>query len=200
MRFADCGESRPTLHRVLRDLLETDGVREVTVPGSSLGVMALHGGLEEGTFEIARTIADVTGASLYAVVQPEDVRWHVPSIHFDPAHSDALRRFIASVRFAVSIHGFGRQFLSATALVGGANADAADRVAAGLRRRGFTAVSDRNAIPKRLRGLHGKNPVNLPSRGGVQVELTPDLRRLPVRRKLAAALAAEVEVLAPVWA
>jgi phage replication-related protein YjqB (UPF0714/DUF867 family) len=158
--------------------------------------MALHGGLEAGTFEIAQEVAHATGASLYAVIQPHDLRWHVPSILFDPAASPSLRRFLAHARFAISLHGFGRQGVKATALLGGCNRAAAARLATGLGRHGFAAVSDYAAMPSGLRGLHRRNPVNLPERGGVQVELTPDLRRTPQRHRFTAALSAELPRLA----
>ena len=52
--------------------------------------MAIHGGLEEGTETMAEAVAEATGASLYAVVQPQTLWWHVPSIRYDPAESAAL--------------------------------------------------------------------------------------------------------------
>ncbi|HSF85006.1 MAG TPA: poly-gamma-glutamate hydrolase family protein [Acidimicrobiia bacterium] len=178
------------------ELLASPGVEEVFEPAGPIGIMALHGGLEAGTYEIARDVAKATGASLYAVVQPDDLRWHVPSIHFDPDRSPHLARFLRSAQFAVSIHGFGRRFLSATALLGGRNRAAAQLLAEGLEQRGFTAIWDQDRIPRPLRGLHRRNPVNLPERAGVQVELTRDLRDPPVRQRLAAALAGEVDALA----
>lgn len=181
---------------MLDELLATAGVREVQVAGGPIGLMALHGGLEEGTFEIAEHVAARTGASLYAVVQPPDLRWHVPSIRYDPRHSDAMRRFLGSVRFAISVHGFGRANLASTALIGGRNRSIAERVAAHLGAHGsITASADPAQIPKRLRGLHARNPVNLPERAGVQLELTPDLRRTPGRERVAAALVDVVELL-----
>jgi len=74
------------------ELLATTGVEETVRPGSRVGVCALHGGLEQGTAEIAETVARRAGASFYAVVQPDDLRWHVPSHRYDPAVSDELRR------------------------------------------------------------------------------------------------------------
>jgi len=35
---------------------------------------------------------------------------------------------------------------------------------------------DLDAIPKELRGIHARNPVNLPPEGGVQIELPPRVR------------------------
>lgn len=175
---------------MLADLLATPGVREVHAAGGDLGVMALHGGLEEGTFEIAEAVADASGASLYAVVQPDDLAWHVPSIEYDPAASPALRAFLDGVATVVSIHGFGRIGMRHTALVGGRNRPLGARVAAALRRHGeLRAVTDISKIPRTLRGLHPRNPVNLPRHQGVQLELTADLRRGRHRAALTAALA-----------
>lgn len=175
-------------HLVLKELLQTSGVNEVFEPGSRLGIMALHGGLEAGTFEIARDVAAATGAGLYAVVQPEDLRWHVPSIRFDPTHSRKLRRFLDSTALAVSLHGFGRDAMEATALLGGRDRSLAASLAEAIRGRGFDVVSERSRIPKKLRGVHPRNPVNLPPLGGIQIELTPDLRIEPHRSRLTGVL------------
>ena len=45
------------------------------------------------------------------------------------------------------------------------------------RAHGFTVVDDLEAIPRELRGVHPRNPVNRPSGGGVQLELPPRVRR-----------------------
>ena len=37
-------------------------------------------------------------------------------------------------------------------------------------------LDDLDAIPSELRGLHRRNPVNLPRGGGVQLELPPRVR------------------------
>ena len=92
--------------------------------------------------------------------------------------------------FALSIHGFGRQHLTGTALLGGGNPAVARQIGDQFTGHGLTAISDPEAIPKSLRGRHRRNPVNLPRHGGVQVELTPDLRQAPARHEVAAALVA----------
>lgn len=175
---------------MLAELLAEPGVREIHVPGSGVGLMALHGGLEQGTWEIARDVASATGASLYAVVQPPDLRWHVPSIRFDPDHSEPLQRYLRSVDVAVSLHGFGRRGIRSTALLGGRNRALAVELAGALEaRHRLRVVHAPEEIPSRLRGLHPRNPVNLPPRGGVQIELTADLRIGATRNRIAAALA-----------
>src|SRR6266576_6472167 len=64
---------------MLDQLLASPGVAERLVTGSRFGFCALHGGLEQGTAEIAEAAASTSGASLYTVVQPDNLRWHVPS-------------------------------------------------------------------------------------------------------------------------
>ena len=92
---------------VLDQLLATPGVQERCVLGSSFGFLALHGGLEAGTAEIAQAAAVASNASIYAVVQPDDMRWHIPSHAYEPSQSDALVAFLAHVELVVSVHGFG---------------------------------------------------------------------------------------------
>ncbi len=175
---------------MLADLLATPGVTERLELRGEAGVLALHGGLEEQTDAIAAEVARRSGASLYAVVQPDDLAWHVPSVQYHPNASDKLRRFLEHVRLAVSVHGFGRQGLDRAVLVGGANRPLAARIAAALRRRApLRVIDDLDAIPKRLRGMSPRNPVNLPELGGVQLELSPGARTPEVRPALVAALA-----------
>lgn len=164
----------------LRTLLARRGVTEIHRPGSRVGVMALHGGnLERTTDVIAGEVADRTGASLYAVVQEPPLRHHVPSTAFDPAESAALAAFCAHVDVVISLHGYGREDRFWDILCGGSNRDLAAHVGSHLRRwldPRFGVVTDLDAIPPGLRGLHPANPVNLPAGGGVQIELPPTVR------------------------
>ncbi len=162
---------------MLADLLATPGVTETLDLRGPAGVMALHGGLEAETAAIAARAAAAAAASSYRVVLPGDLAWHVPSTRFDPAQSDRLRRFLEHVRMAVSVHGFGRRGLERTVLVGGGNRRLAGRVAGALRRHtSLRVIDDVHRMPRGLRGLHPRNPVNLPARGGVQLELSPGAR------------------------
>ena len=69
---------------------------------SNVAFLALHGGsLERGTAEIATAAADRAGASLYAIRQPEDMRWHIPS-HL--ADLDALPKLRAVLEHARPAH------------------------------------------------------------------------------------------------
>ena len=170
---------------MLDQLLATPGVREQCVLGSRFGFLALHGGLEAGTAEIARAAAVASNASIYAVVQPDDVRWHVPSHAFDPAHSCALVEFLAHVEQVVSVHGFGGlrgdDDRWVTGLLGGTNRPLAARLASLLRDAlpGYRWIDDLERIPSHLRGVHPDNPVNRVRDGGVQIELPPRVRKTP---------------------
>lgn len=177
---------------MLAELIATEGVEEVHQQGGSIGVMAIHGGLEEGTVRIATEIASLTGAGLYAVVQPKDMWWHVPSIKYDPADSAALSQFIGSIASVVSLHGYGEPGLERTALLGGNNRQFARRIAIELAARDIDSIDDLSRIPKRLRGIHRSNPVNLPVAAGVQVELPMSLRREDIGSAVVEAVAAAI--------
>jgi len=161
------------------ELLAHDGVEEDLELRSSFGFMAFHGGnLEEGTDVIAAAAAEQAGASLYAVRQPSSLRWHLPSIEVGPQDSAALAAFLAHVEVAVAVHGYGREGLWTSVLLGGQHRALADHLADHLRAAlpGYDVVSDLAAIPIDLRGVHRRNPVNLPTAGGVQLELPPRTR------------------------
>jgi phage replication-related protein YjqB (UPF0714/DUF867 family) len=161
-------------------LLEYPGVEEQCELRSGFGLLAFHGGsLERGTDAIAVAAADRAGASLYVVRQPPNLRWHVPSIAFDPADSPKLAAFVDHVEVAVALHGFGRPGMWTTLLLGGRNRPLAARLGTALRARlgdEFTVTDALSGIPERLRGLHHRNPVNLPRGQGVQLELPPRVR------------------------
>jgi len=166
----------------LAALLATPGVEERCVLRSRFGFLALHGGLEQATAELATEAAERAGASLYAVVQPPDLRWHIPSHRFDPAESPVLARYLAHVEVVVSLHGYGGLRGSddrwTTVLIGGANrvlaADLASRLRAPLPH--YTWLDDLTRIPPHLRGVHPDNPVNRPAEAGAQLELPPRAR------------------------
>ena len=46
---------------------------------------------------------------------------------------------------------------------------------------GYQVITDLDAIPRELRGLHPDNPVNRARRGGAQLELTPRVRGISPR-------------------
>ncbi|MGB0114041.1 MAG: poly-gamma-glutamate hydrolase family protein [Ilumatobacteraceae bacterium] len=161
------------------DLLARPGVREVSELRGSIGFMAYHGGaLEAMTDVIAREAAERAGASCYSVIQPSGMRDHLPSIKVRPDESEALAAFIDHVDIVITIHGFGRHDMFTSLLLGGRNRTFAGHVGTVLRSHlpEYDIVTDVDAIPEALRGLHAANPVNLPRDGGVQIELPPRVR------------------------
>ena len=182
---------------MLDELLASEGVREELILGAPVGVMAIHGGIEEGTAEAAHQIARSTGASHYAVVQPPDLAWHIPSVEYDPRKSERLSAFLEHVGLAISLHGFGRGTFDDAVLLGGRNRRVAAALAKAIARRApLRVISDLDHIPAELRGVHPANPVNLPARGGVQLELSTGARSATnlqaVVEAVAAVLSAEM--------
>jgi phage replication-related protein YjqB (UPF0714/DUF867 family) len=161
------------------ELLAHEGVEEDLVLRSRFGFLAFHGGnLEVGTDVVAARAAEAAGASLYAVRQPDGLRWHVPSIEVTPEDSGALGAFLEHVDVAVALHGYGRDGMWTSVLLGGGHRPLASHLAAHLRTAlpGYEVVDDLEAIPAELRGVHRDNPVNRCRKGGVQVELPPRVR------------------------
>jgi phage replication-related protein YjqB (UPF0714/DUF867 family) len=161
------------------ELLRHPGVVEEWQLRSPFGFLAIHGGsLERGTAEVATDAANRAAASVYAVRQPENLRWHIPSALVDPTSSPALSAFLDHVDVAVSVHGYGRRGFSNVVLIGGRNRELATRTAVALRTAvpSHRFVDDLGAIPPTLRGMHLDNPVNRPRGAGIQLELPPTLR------------------------
>jgi phage replication-related protein YjqB (UPF0714/DUF867 family) len=164
---------------VFADLLAEPGVEEVLALRSRVGFLAFHGGsLERMTDVVALDAAERAGASVYAVVQPPGLRWHIRSVDVTPDASPALRAFLDHVEVAIAVHGYGREGLWTSLLLGGTNRTLAAHVAAHLRDAldDYAVLDDLEDIPVELRGLHPRNPVNLPAGGGVQIELPPRVR------------------------
>jgi phage replication-related protein YjqB (UPF0714/DUF867 family) len=184
----------------LADLLREAGVEEVLELRSVVGFLALHGGNQDrASDEIACAAAAASGASLYAIVQPPTLRWHLPSYRHDPAESERLRCFFEHVRVVVSVHGYGvdswrmdwrppgfeetrlgRFHAREAFLVGGRDRERAAELAARLRAGlpGYEVWDDLERIPPKAAGLDPRNPVNLARDGGVQLECPPRARGL----------------------
>lgn len=154
-------------------LLMCGGVEERVVLGSRLGFLALHGGIEPGTEGIALAAARSAGASAYVVTQPRSLGWHISSHHIDPRRVPGLAAFLDHVDVAVSVHGYFRPEQTDAILVGGAARDLAGDLAARLRVvvDEVPVVDDLQAIPRAMRGVDPRNPVNRTRAGGVQLEL-----------------------------
>jgi phage replication-related protein YjqB (UPF0714/DUF867 family) len=161
------------------DLLAEPGVEEVLELRSTFGFLAFHGGsLERATDVVAREAARRSGSSLYAVIQPSGLRRHLPSTDVRPDASPSLAAFLRHVRVAVAVHGYGRDGFWTRLLLGGSNRPLASDLARELTRvlPDYEVVDALEEIPKELRGIHPRNPVNLPAEGGVQLELPPRVR------------------------
>lgn len=164
---------------VFAELLESPGVEETCILRSTLGFMAYHGGeLEKVTDTVASEAAETAGASYYGVTQAFDPLNHISSAEIDPAQSTELTRFLAHVDVVITVHGYGRDDMRRSVLLGGQNrqlaAHLAQRLGAALPE--YTMVDSLDDIPRELRGQHPRNPVNLPAARGVQIELPPIIR------------------------
>ena len=161
-------------------LLAHPGVDEVCELRDRFGIMAFHGGnLERTTDVIAREVAERSRTSFYGVIQHAPLREHVPSITIRPEHSSSLGEFLDHVHTVIAVHGYGRETQFWKVLLGGTNRRLAGHLAGHLRAAlpsDYSVVDDLDEIPRRLRGLHQANPVNLPPNGGVQLELPPTIR------------------------
>jgi phage replication-related protein YjqB (UPF0714/DUF867 family) len=164
---------------VLRDLLHRHDVTEELVLRSRFGFMAYHGGsLEKTTDAIAREAASAAGASYYGVVQEHEDPTHIASTKVVPDDSPALACFFDHVDVVITVHGYGREHLFHSVLLGGRNRALAHHVAAHSRFAlpGYTFHADLSEIPKELAGQHPRNPVNRPRDAGLQIELPPTIR------------------------
>ena len=160
-------------------LLETSDAYEELEIRSKVGLMAYHGGtLEKANDAIARETAELCGASYYGLIQTNDDPLHFPSTKLFDYGSENLNVFFQHVRVVITIHGYGREHLFHSVLLGGRNRALASHLASFLKMAlpDYSFENDLEQIPKELRGLHPKNPVNIPALTGVQVELPPTLR------------------------
>lgn len=162
------------------ELLTKPTVTEEISLRSRIGFMAFHGGmLEKVTDVVAREAAEQCGASFYGVIQSDndDVN-HLPSTTVCPTASPVLAEFLDHVELVIAMHGYGRDHLRHTVLLGGRNREFAAHIAATLTPLlpNYTMLDDLAEIPKELAGQHPSNPVNLPPQAGVQIELPPFLR------------------------
>ena len=141
--------------------------------GSSLGFLALHGGIEPGTEGLALTAARATGASAYVVTQPRALGWHVSSHRIDPDRVPRLAAFLDHVEVVVSVHGYVRPERPDAIFVGGGHRGLAHDLARRLRSvvDEMPVVDALPEIPRAMRGIDSRNPVNRTRSGGVQLEL-----------------------------
>ena len=182
MRVNRSGSASP---RSLSELLAAQGIVEDSTLRSRFGFMAIHGGgLEQMTDVIAERAADAAGASVYVLRHPDRYPHHLPSARYRAQESERLAEFLDHVEVVVSLHGYGRIGRSTQLLAGGRNRELAEHLARFVNVPGYQIVTDLNAIPRELRGMHPDNPVNRVRGGGTQLELTPRVRGISPRSGL----------------
>ena len=115
---------------------------------------------------------------------PDHYPHHLPSARYDPAESERLAEFLDHVDVAVSLHGYGRAGRSTQILAGGRHRTLAAHLDQHITIPGYEVVTDLDAIPRELRGLHPGNPVNRPRDGGTQLELSARVRGVSPRSGL----------------
>jgi len=166
----------------LSALLGEPGVVEISQLRSRFGFLAIHGGgLEQMTDAIAERAAEAAGGSVYLLRHPDRYPHHLPSARFHPDESPRLAAFLDHVDVAISLHGYGRIGRSTQLLAGGRNRALAAHLARHITLPGYEVVTDLDAIPRELRGLHPDNPVNRVREGGTQLELSVRVRGLSPR-------------------
>jgi phage replication-related protein YjqB (UPF0714/DUF867 family)/gamma-glutamylcyclotransferase (GGCT)/AIG2-like uncharacterized protein YtfP len=176
------GDPEPSAPQSLAELLADPDVNETSALRSTFGFMAIHGGgLEKMTDVIAERAAVAADASTYVVRHPRGYPNHLSSNAFSAEESPLLAEFLDHVDVVVSLHGYGRINRSTQLLVGGRNRALASHLAQHVVVPGYELVTDLEQIPRELRGLHPDNPVNQPSGGGAQLELSPRVRGISPR-------------------
>ncbi len=162
------------------EVLAAPGVVEEVELRSRFGFLAYHGGpVERVTSLIAREAAQACDATFYAIDQPADRPLHIPSTRVTPEESPILASVIDHIDSVCTVHGYGRDMDKQWILLGGQNRALATIMAEELRERlpdKYLVIDELERIPKELRGVHSRNPVNLPPNQGVQVELPPGVR------------------------
>jgi phage replication-related protein YjqB (UPF0714/DUF867 family) len=177
--------SSPAAPKSLSELLASPGINEDSALRSRFGFLAIHGGgLEQMTDVIAERAADAAGASVYVVRHPDHYAHHLPSARYRAEESERLAEFLDHVEVVVSLHGYGRIGRSTQLLAGGRNRELAEHLARHVDVPGYQVVTDLDAIPRELRGMHPDNPVNRARCGGTQLELTPRVRGISPRSGL----------------
>lgn len=164
---------------MISKLLDREDVVEELELRSSFGFMAYHGGsLEKATDVIAREAAERSNSSYYGLIQSHEDPIHFASTQLLEEKSEPLELFLNHIQVVATIHGYGREHLFYSVLLGGRNRQLAEHFAPILREAlpSYKFETELENIPKELRGQHLKNPVNYPPQQGVQLELPPTLR------------------------
>jgi phage replication-related protein YjqB (UPF0714/DUF867 family) len=149
---------------------------------SRILVMAFHGGLiEPGTSELAEAIAkddfDYYGFLGFKNAELHEESFTAADLHLTSARFDEprLMKKTETASFCVGIHGFGGE--EADFCVGGSNASERQRLVKELSAR-FPDLRSCELCCPPFNGVSRKNPVNKCRDGGLQVEMSPRIRRL----------------------
>lgn len=168
----------PAFKKVLLD----PAVREVFLPGGPIGIFAPHGGgIEPGTEEIARAVAQATGATLYVLSAKRpsgNTALHVSAEHMLAGISTKLDSAVKACRLGIAIHGHGRTKghpIYVSGLAARAVKVAADSIRNAIGAN-WEVVDELSKVPKELAGQHKDNIVNRPREHGIQIELPRALR------------------------
>ncbi|VBA61207.1 hypothetical protein LAUMK41_04582 [Mycobacterium attenuatum] len=138
----------------LSALLREPGVREVSTLRSRFGFLAIHGGDLEKTTDV------IAERAAEAADAPVYLVWH----------PDRYPHHLPSARFDPAESAWLAEFLN--------------HVDVAVSLPGYQIVTDLEAIPLELRGLHSGNPVNRVRGGGTQLELSARVRGLSPRSPL----------------
>ena len=124
---------------MITKLLEREDVSEELELRSTFGFMAYHGGsLEKATDVIAREAAERSNSSYYGLIQSHEDPIHFASTQLLEEKSKSLKLFLDHIQIVVTIHGYGREHLFYSVLLGGWNRQSANHFAPILR----TALQD----------------------------------------------------------
>lgn len=148
---------------------------------SKILVMAFHGGLiEPGTTELADMISG-DDFDFYSFSGNKNEELHEASLTAADLHLTAARfdepklmSMVTQAEFCVGLHGFGGA--EADFCVGGGNAAERKRLVETLSKK-FPDLKACDLCCPPYNGIATKNPVNKCLNGGVQVEMSPKVRR-----------------------
>lgn len=149
---------------------------------SDILIMAFHGGMiEPGTSELASVIAG-NDFDFYGFIGFKNSELHEPSftaadLHLTSARFDEPRllKKTESASLCIGIHGFGGE--EADFCVGGSNKTERKRLVQELTEK-FPDLKSCELCCPPFNGTSLKNPVNKCREGGIQVEMSPRIRRL----------------------
>ncbi|HVS81058.1 MAG TPA: poly-gamma-glutamate hydrolase family protein [Pyrinomonadaceae bacterium] len=147
--------------------------RIITTQNSAITIIAPHGGgIEPGTSEIAKAIAD-SDFSMYCF-EGLRVRGNYEALHITGTHFDdpECLQLTDKSKIVLAVHGCDGE--EKIVYVGGLNEDLKAKIIAALKEVGFQAEKD-------VSSHSGRDPHNICNRGiqtgGVQLEISEGLRR-----------------------